>query len=83
MEQMPRFYTIRMVIAFVIDVLLSFALFGWVIALVTGSTTEAGFSLEGLPALILFALVIAYFIIMNKFLGGTLGRRLLGVRPRS
>ena len=39
--------------------------------------TEEGFQLNGLPALILFALIIAYFIVFNRFLGGTIWKRIL------
>jgi len=59
-----------------IDFFVSFIIFGFIISYFTGNITEEGFSLEGLPALIVFALVIGYFIIANKYLGGTLGKRI-------
>jgi hypothetical protein len=37
-----------------------------------GGATDTGFSLDGMPALILFAVVIAYFVIGHKYAGGTI-----------
>ncbi len=71
--------TWRVVIAFILDFFASFMVFGYVIAAITGDTTEGGFSLNGLPAIILFALVIAYFVLMPRF-GGRLFQRLLRAR---
>ena len=34
--------------------------FGWVIGDFTGNTTDKGFNLDGAPALLLFAIVVAY-----------------------
>lgn len=65
----------RRVIAFILDLFGSFFIFGYLIAMVTGDTTEGGFSLTGLPALILFALVIAYMWLMPRY-GGRLFQRL-------
>jgi len=50
------------------------------IATLTGDTTGAGFKLDGIPALILFALMIAYFVIGSRYLGGTLWQRILKTR---
>lgn len=71
--------TWRVVIAFILDLFFSFFLFGYLIALVTGDTTEGGFSLNGLPAIILFALVAAYMIGMPRR-GGRVFQRLLKAR---
>ncbi len=71
--------TWKKVIAFFIDLLGTFIIFGYVIALITGNTTDEGFQLNGLPAFVLFASIIGYFIAMNKFAGGTLGKKLLGI----
>lgn len=70
--------TWKVVLAAILDFLLVFLGGGYVIALVTGGTTDGGFQLNGLPALILFALVIAYFVVMKR-LGGTLFKRLFGI----
>lgn len=68
--------TWRVVLAFILDLIGSFALFGYIIASVTGDTTQGGFELTGGPALVLFALVIAYFVLMPRF-GGRVFQRFL------
>lgn len=70
--------TWKVVLAAILDFLLVFLAGGYVIAMMTGNTTEGGFQLNGVPALILFALVIAYFVVMKR-LGGTLFKRLFGI----
>jgi hypothetical protein len=72
--------TWRKVVAAILDFLTIFFLGGYAIGSVTGDTTETGFSLNGMPALILFAVVIAYFVIGHKFAGGTIWQRILGAR---
>ncbi|WP_417589354.1 hypothetical protein [Pararhodobacter oceanensis] len=69
--------TWRIVLAAVLDFLTVFLLGGFVIAALTGNTTEGGFSLNGWPAVVLLALIVAYFVI-GKRLGGTLWKRILG-----
>ena len=49
------------------------------ISKIFGGATSTGFELEGGSALLLFGLVIAYFVGTKKFIGGTLGQKLLGV----
>jgi len=71
--------TWKIVVAAILDFLLVFFGAGYVIARLTGNTTADGFELNGGPALLLFALVIAYFVVMNKWLGGTLFKRLFGI----
>jgi uncharacterized RDD family membrane protein YckC len=71
--------TWRKVVAFLIDFLGAFFIFGFAIGALTGSLTDGGFQLEGIPALILFIVIIAYFVVMNKYLGGTIGKRILGI----
>ena len=73
--------TWRIVLAAVLDSLTAFVVFGYLIAKATGNTTDTGFQLNGVPALVLFALVIAYFVIGNRT-GGTLWKRILGVPSR-
>ncbi len=72
--------TWRKVLAAILDFIFVFAIFGYAIGSMTGGLTQGGFELHGGPALILFALVILYFVIFTRFLGGTLFQRLLGVR---
>lgn len=68
----------RIILAFILDLAMCFWIFGYLIAVVTGNTTDGGFSLEGGPALISFALIIAYFVVFNRYLGGTIWQRVLG-----
>jgi hypothetical protein len=72
--------TWRKVLAAILDFVTVFALGGYAIGKVTGNTTENGFDLKGLPALTLFALIVAYFVIGYKFAGGTLWQRVLRAR---
>lgn len=71
--------TWKKVLAFLVDFFGTFFGFGIVVAYFSGDLTSNGFELEGLPALILFGLILAYFVIMNKFLGGTLGKKLFRI----
>jgi hypothetical protein len=72
--------TWRKVVAAILDFIFVFALAGYAIGHFTGNTTENGFELNGAPALLLFAIVIFYFIVFRRFLGGTVFQRLLGAR---
>lgn len=74
--------TWKRVVAFLVDFLGSFLLFGVVIAYFSGNLTSNGFQLEGIPALFLFGLMITYFIIMKKFFGGTFGKKIFGISSR-
>lgn len=68
----------RIILAFFLDLITSFVVLGYVISRVFGGATETGFALEGWTALLLFASVIAYFVVFNRFLGGTIWKRILG-----
>lgn len=70
----------RIILAFILDLITAFMVIGYIVALLTGNTTENGFQLNGLPALVLFALVIAYFVVFNRFLGGTIWKYILKAR---
>jgi hypothetical protein len=50
---------------------------GYAVATVFGGRTEGGFNLTGGPALLMFALIVAYFVVFNRFLGGTIWKRIL------
>lgn len=69
----------KKVLAVVLDFLTVFVGGGFAIAAFTGDTTEGGFQLEGTPALVLFAVLIAYFVVLPK-VGGTLWQRILRTR---
>lgn len=73
-KQVPSW---KIVVAFLLDLVTSFVVFGYVIAALTGDTTEGGFELTGMPAFLLFALVIAYFVGLGKYGGGTIWQRIL------
>jgi hypothetical protein len=70
--------TWRNVFAAILDFIFIFGIAGYAIAAFTGNTTESGFDLKGGPALLLFAIVILYFIVFRRYLGGTVFQRLLG-----
>jgi hypothetical protein len=73
----PPFF--RRILAGILDIITSFGGFGYIIAKLTGNTTETGFELSGANAGMLFALVIVYFVGMNKFAGGTIWKHILGI----
>ena len=79
MTDASRPATWRVVLAFILDLITSFVVIGYLIAMVTGDTTEGGFQLNGIPALLLFALVIAYMVLMPRY-GGRLWQRVLKAR---
>ena len=70
----------KKIAAGILDFITSFGGFGYIIAKFTGNTTEGGFELNGINAGILFALVIAYFVLMPKFAGGTIWQHIMGTR---
>lgn len=70
----------RKVIAGILDFITSFGGMGYIIAKITGNTNEGGFELNGMPAIILFGLIAAYFILLPKYAGGTIWQRILGTR---
>lgn len=70
--------TWRKVVAAILDFI--FVLAGYIVARFTGNTTDQGFELNGAPAFIVLAVVVLYFIVFRRFLGGTLFQRLLGAR---
>ena len=72
--------TWKRVLAPLLDFIMVFAIGGRAIGAVTGGLTPGGFELHGIPALVLFALVVAYFTIGRKLAGGTLWDRFLGIK---
>jgi hypothetical protein len=69
--------TWRKVLAAILDFFTVFFIGGYVIGYLTGNLTGEGFKLEGMPALILFALLVVYFVVGSKYLGGTIWQRIL------
>ena len=72
----------KIVLASILDFMLVFFVGGYAIAALTGATTDEGFNLQGWPALVLFALIFAYFWFGSRNFGGTLFYRLFGVVRR-
>ena len=69
--------TWRKVLAAILDFFTIFFVLGYTIAKLTGNVTNDGFKLEGMPALVMFALIIIYFVAGTKYLGGTIWQRIL------
>lgn len=69
--------TWRIVSAAILDFITAFFVIGYSIAVVFGGVTEDGFRVSGLPALLLFALIILYFIVFNRYLHGTIWKQIL------
>jgi hypothetical protein len=65
-------------LAATLDFFTAFFLSGWVIGHFTGNTTDKGFNLNGGPAFLLFAVVVAYF-----FIGPLRRRHALGPHSRN
>ena len=80
---MPRFSmpTWKRATAAILDFFTIFFAAGYAIGRLTGGLTDDGFKLDGWPALLLFAVVVAYFVVSRKWLGGSLWDRILGI-PR-
>lgn len=69
--------TWRIVLAAILDFFTIFWASGFLVASIFGGSTDGGFALDGWPALLCFALIVAYFVVFNKFLGGTIWKRIL------
>lgn len=70
----------KRVTAAVLDFFTVFFVGGMVIGKITGMTTPEGFSLQGAPALMLFALIGVYFFVGRRYAGGTLWDRIFRIR---
>ena len=66
-------------VATIIDTFLLIVI-GYLIALVTDSTTAAGFQLEGVPMLLWLVIGVGYYIVLEAQSGATLGKRVVGLR---
>jgi hypothetical protein len=83
MSELPQskpISTWRKVLAAILDFLSVFFVGGYAIGYLTGNVTAEGFQLQGGPALILAAVIVAYFVIFTKYLDGTPWQRVLGAR---
>jgi hypothetical protein len=72
----------RIILAFVLDFFSAFLILGTFISSATGSTADKGFTLSGWPALVFIISLIGYFVIFNRFFGGTIWKHILGVKSR-
>jgi hypothetical protein len=63
-----------------LDFLTVFFVGGYAIGSLTGETTSDGFHLTGLPAFALFVVIILYFYLGWKVLGGTIWQRIFSAR---
>jgi hypothetical protein len=75
----PAFW--RRGLAGFLDFVTVFWVGGYVIGSATGETTKDGFNLTGSAALMLFALIVLYFYLGWKVVGGTIWQRIFGARP--
>jgi hypothetical protein len=85
-EQTQGYPYWRAVVSFLLDFICAVLVFGFGLAFILGKAAVQGatvrFHFQGWPALLFMLLVIAYFVVFNRFLGGTIWRRALGVGPR-
>ena len=82
-DGIERAPTWKVVLAPILDFFMVFFAGGYAIGSVTGMRTADGFNLTGWPALLLFALIVAYFIVGRRYAGGTLWDRFFGIaRPQ-
>ena len=72
--------TWRKVFAAILDFIFVMLIAGYAIAYATGNVSQEGFDLKGGPAFLLFAIIVLYFVVFTRYLGGTVWQRLLGVR---
>jgi hypothetical protein len=71
----------RRALAGIFDFVTVFWVAGYVIGSMTGETTKDGFNLTGTAALALLAVVVLYFYLGWKVVGGTIWQRIFGARP--
>ena len=73
----------KRVVASILDFIMVFAVGGYLIGAATGSLKPGGFDLNGWPAALLFAVIVAYFYVGRRVAGGTLWDRFFGIgRPQ-
>lgn len=69
----------RRAVAAIIDGLVLF-LIAYLMAIPTGGVRETSFEVTGAPAMLAFALWIAYYVVTEATLGASPGKRLIGLR---
>jgi hypothetical protein len=82
-EVVERAAVWKRVVAALLDFIMVFMLGGMIIGRLTGDNTDEGFSLDGAPAIVLFAIIGIYFFVCRRFAGGTLWDRIFRIaRPQ-
>ena len=66
-------------VAVIIDSIL-LGTIGFALAAMTGGETETGFHLQGAPFFLFLLISLAYFIVMEKTSGATLGKMAMGIK---
>jgi hypothetical protein len=69
----------KRVLAPILDWVTVFSVGGYLIGAASGGLEPGGFDLQGWPALLLLAVVIAYFYVGRRVVGGTLWDRFFGI----
>ena len=71
----------RRALAGILDFITVFWVAGYLIGSMSGETTKDGFNLTGTAALMLLAVIVLYFYLGWKVVGGTIWQRVFGARP--
>lgn len=66
-------------VAIIVDSIILFIV-AYFIAVITGGTTAGGFELQGAPFFLFSIIILLYYCLLEAFLGGTLGKLVLGMR---
>ena len=69
----------RRAVAIIIDMIV-LGIIGWALGMAMGGATSTGFNLSGAPALIWFLIAMAYYVVMEVQMGGSLGKLALGLK---
>ena len=69
----------RRAVAIIIDTIV-LGILGYLIAALTGQTSEAGFSMSGAPAFLWMLVALGYYIVMEKLRGATLGKMAMSLK---
>ena len=72
--------TWRIITAAILNFFTAFFVIGYIIAWFTGGITNNGFQLNGWPALLSFALIVAYFMTFNRLFKGTIWKHILSAQ---
>ena len=80
-EPAPAAAIWKRVLASILDFIMAFFAFGYLVAAATGNLNQpTGFSLDGWPALLMFVLIGVYFYVGRRVAGGTLWDRFFGIK---